>query len=248
MPSVVLDAPLESLPNDDPPTIARAMRLLVVDDSELDRQRMLRLCTRAGLRFTAAEAGTLAEMATALDEQSFDLVFIDYVLAGDTGLDALDLLVSHPDQTAAAAIMIAGEGQIDIAVDAIRKGCSDYLTKSQTSVEILQKSIATALERRMLSAIIDQECAARFKLEQSIQEYARSCTAGMRTVLSATHKRVRTLRRYETDKPENHARDLGFLESDIDRLWDALPDFRNGVIAAVRQPHLLQSVELNDAR
>ena len=216
----------------------RDMRILVIDDNELDRQRVLRLCSRAGLRFDAVEVASLDEMAAALDETAFDLIFVDYLLAGETGLDAVDALIAHPDQHAAAAIMIAGEGQIDIAVEAMRRGCSDYLTKSMMNVDTLQKSIASALERRMLFTAIDEERSARAALENSIREYANACTAEMRSILSATLRRVRKLRNYTTGGGGDYTADLGTLEQDIDRLWDALPAFGEASVPSDERPRL----------
>ena len=176
--------------------VAREMRILVIDDNELDRQRVLRLCQQAGLAFEAVEVAALDGLDKVLNETSFDLVFIDYLLAGETGLDALDRLSAHQNQATAAAIMLAGEGQISIAVEAMRRGCSDYMTKSMMNVDTLQKSIATALERRILFASLENERAARTELESSVREYAHTCNAEMRSILSATLRRVRKLRTY----------------------------------------------------
>jgi len=228
----------------------REMRILVVDDSELDRQRVLRLCTRAGLAFNAVEVATVDEMKKALDAQAFDLVFIDYLLSGETGIDAVDALATHPNQSAAAAIMIAGEGQIDIAVDAMRRGCSDYLTKSQMTVDTLQKSIATALERRMLIIAVEDERAARIALEQSIRDYANTCRAGMQRILARTLRRVRKLRGYSSYEIEGFVSDIGMLEKDIDQLWDTLPDFRNGAIVTgptQNRPMIIDATDLGPA-
>ena len=207
-------------------TETREMRILVIDDNDFDRQRVLRLCQRAGLRFESREASTLDEVRRALAETVFDLIFVDYHLGGETGLDAIDLVASHPNQRAAAAVMLAGDGQIAVAVEAMRRGCSDYLTKAMMTVETLQKSIATALERCMIVAAIDEERATRAALERAIQDYASTCTAEMRTILSATLRRVRGLRSHVAQGTEALTTGLGGIERDIDRLWGALPDFR----------------------
>lgn len=219
----MLDTPLTTTQAETEPP--RAMRILVIDDNELDRQQVLRLCQRAGLAFEAVEISDLGALDRALSATSFDLVFIDYLLAGETGLDALDRLNAHDNQKSAAAIMLAGQGQINIAVEAMRRGCADYLTKSMMTVETLQKSIATALERRMLLTTIDDERAARADMERSICAYANACTSEMRTILSATLRRVRKLRTYGTELESDYAIDLNTLETDIDRLWGALPEF-----------------------
>ena len=209
---------------------ANTMQVLVIDDSETDRQRILRLCTDAGLNFEPTEVGTIKEMRQALKSKKFDLVFIDYLLAGEDGLDAIDLLNQHPEQKA-ASIMIAGEGQIGIAVEAMRRGCSDYLTKPEMTVQTLQKSVATALERRMLTYLLQEERELRHSLERNIRKYANSCSAEMRSILSATLRRVRKLRTQILS--EDNVIELGALEASIDRLWDALPAFSEATDTAI---------------
>lgn len=212
-----------------PETAPREMRILVIDDNELDRQRVLRLCQRAGLRFQAVEAATIAETRAALDAQSFDLILVDYLLAGETGLEAVDLIAWHPGQAHAAAVMMAGEGHIQVAVEAMRRGCADYLTKSMMNVDTLQKSIAAALERRMLLAALNDERNARAEMEASVRAYAEACTADMRTILASTLRRVRELRSFAKGKADAFVPALTGLEGDIDRLWHALPQFRDGL-------------------
>lgn len=55
----------------------RPMQVLVLDDSEVDRKRMLRLCDEAGLNIIGTEVATLDELRAVLLEKKFDLVFID---------------------------------------------------------------------------------------------------------------------------------------------------------------------------
>lgn len=214
------------------------MNVLVLDDSEVDRQRLLRLCREAGLNFVSAEVGSVAEMRAALDRQKFDLVFIDYSLVGEDGLDAIDLLASHPDSTT-VSIMIAGEGRIDVAVEAMRRGCSDYLTKSGLSVEAVQKSVATGLERRMMGLAFEEERDKRLNLEAAVRRYADECSVEMRAILAAALRRVRKLRSYQLS--DDYSQQLGALERSIDRMWEALPDFRRkttDVIDGPRSPTL----------
>ena len=78
----------------------------------------------------------------------------------------------------------------------------------------------------MIVAAIDEERATRAALERAIQDYASTCTAEMRTILSATLRRVRGLRSHVAQGTEALTTGLGGIERDIDRLWGALPDFR----------------------
>jgi DNA-binding NtrC family response regulator len=210
-----------------PDASAKRMNVLVLDDSEVDRHTVMRLCNRTGLNCTMTEADTLPSFQRALDQTSFDLVFIDFHLGADTGFDAINLLIGHKNQPSAAAIMIAGEGQIDIAVEAMRQGCADYLTKSMLSVEAIQKSVAAALERQMIMVQFADERRTRQMLEASVKRYAEAATAEMRNLLSATLRRVRLMRRHKGGPDYMH--DLTTLETEVDRLWEALPNFRQRV-------------------
>ena len=200
---------------------------MVLDDSEVDRKTIIRLCNRAGLNCTISEADGLHSLSHALDHTSFDLIFIDYLLGHESGLDAVKMALEHENQTSASAIMVAGEGQIDIAVEAMRLGCADYLTKSMLTVDALQKSIATAIERKVIKARFTDEVHTRKALESTIKRYAEASTAEMRTLLSATLRRVRLMRKHEAGPDFVH--DLGTLEGDIDLLWKALPNFKANV-------------------
>lgn len=210
----------------------KQLNVLVLDDSEVDRKAVIRLCNRAGLNCIMSEADTLQAFKRALDHTSFDLVFIDFHLGADTGLDAHKALTSHENQSGAVAVMIAGEGQVDIAVEAMRQGCADYLTKSMLTVESLQKSIATALERQVIMAQFADERRTREMLEASVKRYAEAATAEMRNLLSATLRRVRLMRRHKGGP--DYVRDLTTLETEIDRLWEALPHFRGNVATGLK--------------
>lgn len=218
---------------------AKQMNVLVLDDSEVDRTTIVRLCEKAGLNCNVTEAETLDAFINRLEDTAFDLIFIDYHLGAHTGLEALEIAVHHPDQTNAAAIMIAGEGQIDIAVEAMRQGCGDYLTKSMLTVDSLQKSIATAIERRAIQEEFATENQARRSLEASVRRYAEASTAEMRQLLAGTLRRVRLMRRHKAGP--DYVRDLSTLEIDIDRLWEALPNFRDQVIAET-QPRRVKAL------
>ncbi len=209
---------------------ARTLNILVLDDSEVDRRRLVRLCEDAGLHFSAMEAATISEFREALSGQAFDIVFIDYLLVDEDGLDAVRVLVNEANR-GAVGIMVAGEGRMDVAIEAMRLGCSDYLTKSEISVESLRKSVATALERQLMAVSLSDERDRRAKLENAIRHYANTTSLEMRTILAGTLRRVRKLRAHKVS--DAHAAQLRDLENSIEQLWDALPDFKESAILAL---------------
>ena len=109
------------------------LNILSVDDDQIDRMRLKKTCQKAGLSIEFHEAANLHEMRTKLDEIYFDLIFLDHNLGMDTGLDALKIVMCHEDQVQAIPIMLTSSTDYQIAVDAMRQGCADYIVKEELS-------------------------------------------------------------------------------------------------------------------
>lgn len=105
----------------------RSLRILHVEDSELDHQLILAQLRRAGLEVECQRVDTLAEFSQALAEP-WDAIVSDYNLPGFSGLSVLDLLKSS--RRVIPFILVSGEIGEDTAVAAMRTGASDYLLKN----------------------------------------------------------------------------------------------------------------------
>ena len=116
------------------------LRVLTLDDDNIDRMRLIRICEKSGMRFEYHEASSLEELKAHLDERTFDVVFLDHNLGRDSGLDALRVVISHEEQTGAIPIMVTGANDLKIAMEAMRNGCADYLVKEELTVASLTKS------------------------------------------------------------------------------------------------------------
>jgi signal transduction histidine kinase len=112
------------------PTPHEALRLLHLEDSELDHELMLAHMRRAGVALEVQRVETEMDFLQAL-EQEWDVILSDYNLPGFSGLVALDLLkVSGKDLP---FILVSGEIGEETAVEAMRNGASDYLLKNNLS-------------------------------------------------------------------------------------------------------------------
>jgi len=98
--------------------------VLIVDDDANTREALAALATQEG--FTTATAGTIAEARIQLVRQRPDVMLMDLVLPDGTGID---LLVDLDDRGSTETILITGHASIESAVEALRLGASDYLTK-----------------------------------------------------------------------------------------------------------------------
>lgn len=106
---------------------ARVLRVLHVEDSELDHQLIFAQLTRAGLKVEMQRLDALPAVLAALDSP-WDAIISDFNLPGYSGLEVLDALKAR--QLATPFILISGEIGEDIAVAAMRNGASDYLLKN----------------------------------------------------------------------------------------------------------------------
>lgn len=106
---------------------SRVLRVLHVEDSELDHQLISTQLTRAGLDVDMRRLDSLPAVLAALDER-WDAVISDFNLPGYSGLEVLDGMKARG--LSLPFILISGEIGEDIAVAAMRNGASDYLLKN----------------------------------------------------------------------------------------------------------------------
>lgn len=127
-------------------------KVLVVDDELATLFGLDRYLKKAGYDIT--QAATLAEARDAVAAQRFDAVLLDIILPDGNGMDWIPALRdSFPD---IAIIMITGAGDIPLAVDAMRRGADNFLSKpvSPSDLDVfLRKSLELgSLRRKSLAA------------------------------------------------------------------------------------------------
>ena len=119
--------------------------ILVVDDDPIIRESLSEFLRLEGYEATGAR--NFAEALTALDRQSYTLVISDINMPDANGFELLRVIRQrHPD---VVTIMITGYGTIESAVEAIKMGAYDYLTKPIVDEE-LKLVVERALQQRSL--------------------------------------------------------------------------------------------------
>jgi len=98
---------------------------LIVDDDQNFLTPLAELVEREG--FATSVASTLRDARNVIAGKRPDLVLVDLFLGDGQGLDLLDELRESGGLT--EVVLITGHASIDTAVEALRKGASDYLTK-----------------------------------------------------------------------------------------------------------------------
>jgi putative nucleotidyltransferase with HDIG domain len=159
--------------------VTKDRRLLVVDDDESVRRIVAALLKDEG--YDTATAASAAEAIDTLKRESFALVITDIKMPDRDGLWLLnELRREHPE---IAVIMMTGYGQVDTAVEALKYGAADYLTKP-VRVNHLSASVMRALDRRRLEL---ENRAYQRGLEGAVEEKTRELESAY-TEISETYR------------------------------------------------------------
>ncbi len=109
-----------------------AYSILIVDDEPLIRKSLFEILKIAG--FDAHTAASAEEAVSIFSTRSFDIVITDMKLPNMTGVELLGHIKEVSPST--EVILITGYGSIETAVEAMKKGAFDYVTKPVVDDEI----------------------------------------------------------------------------------------------------------------
>ena len=131
----------------------KAIRLLLVEDDEVDQIAFARLVKNKRLNYAYTTAGSMTEARKIVDRHKFDVVIADYLLGDGTVFELFDYFKGLP------VIVTTGAGNEEVAVEAMKRGAYEYLIKDAAGryLETLPLKVDIALKRR--------------RTEQQLQEY-----------------------------------------------------------------------------
>ena len=118
------------------------MKILIVDDEKAIRNSLGEILGDEGYEVDTAEDGPAA--LAKVDKERFDVIFCDIKMPGMDGTEVLDKLVAEGIDS--AIVMISGHGDIETAVECIKKGAFDFIQKPLDLNRILI-TIKNATER-----------------------------------------------------------------------------------------------------
>ena len=101
------------------------MKILIIDDERSIRNSLKEILADEGYDVDVAEDG--AQACSMVDKEKYSVIFCDIKMPGMDGVEVLDKMIEMGVD--AAIVMISGHGDINTAVECIKKGAFDYIPK-----------------------------------------------------------------------------------------------------------------------
>jgi len=160
-------------------------QILLIDDESHNREALTLLLSHAGYQVQSAASGE--EALKILQETPFEIVITDLFLPGVSGIDILKRV--KEDSPFTNVILITGNASAETAVEAMKEGAFDYITKP-LNFEKLKILVAKALEKSRLVAenlYLRQQLRGKYKFDRIIGN-----SPAMQQVFSRMEKIVHT--------------------------------------------------------
>ena len=132
------------------------MKILLVDDDFVDREQVKRILKNDDHNTQIVEAESVDEGLIKFEQDTFDIVLLDYRMPQKDGIVMLRTLRAMPISQNVAILFLSHSEDIQLSLDCIQQGAQDYVVKSKLSSAILKRAI---LHAQM-----------RFKLERKLHE------------------------------------------------------------------------------
>lgn len=233
-----------------------ARTILIVDDSPEDRGVYRRyLLSDREYSYTILEASLGQQGLDLWQQHRPDVVLLDYYLPDMDGLDFQAQLQSLAEQVCLPVIMVTGQGNEAIALQAIRAGAQDYLVKGAITTEGLQLAVAKTLTAVQLQLQLQQQ----LEREQLIQHISQQIHQSLE-LDAILHTTVTEVRQFlQTDRVivfqiESNGDGRVVAES-VGSAWQAIlhcgihdPCFAEGYIEPYRQGRVLANADIHDGR
>ena len=205
----------------------KQVRVLVVDDEETIRNLLQRTLEETG--YTVVTAANGEEALHEVSQQEPEAVLLDIKMPGLSGMDVLARLTyDYPDT---CVIMVTGVGDTQTAVDAMKKGASDFITKPFDQKDLVHK-LRKALEQKALNVQREQF---QSELQQSLRDQSHQMMAQFDELVRSLAREHTLL--YELTKKQggNTKEAFSKLPPELQKPMSSVEEFRDALIRILQR-------------
>lgn len=152
----------------------RTINLLIVEDDDVDLEKIVRLLNKTLLKLTIKEATSVSQALILVNNQQFDCAIIDYQLKDAIGSELIANIQKHKASTT-PIIMVSGNSDERIIADVMRNGVFDYLPKRSLDVEQLVNTLQASLEWAESERLLKEDRARFNQLAEGLPQLAWTC-------------------------------------------------------------------------
>jgi signal transduction histidine kinase/CheY-like chemotaxis protein len=210
------------------------LKLLVVDDSAVDRLVIAQALQLAGIEFPVVEVESRAVAIAALESDGFDCVLVDADLPNGDGLKLVQTIQQQGWPSATVALLTESDQRLSAQMLSV--GAGDFLSKQDLSPESLYHRVWTAVRLRRTELKtnaafkqLDKEREENQRLIQAVQQ-AESARQSAGVVMAEQQQQLHTLQRL-TDLLNQRLTNLpGLLQVMIDAVCETITQAQFGLI------------------
>jgi DNA-binding NtrC family response regulator len=150
-----------------PSSAKRPVKVLVVDDDKIVLRAAKEILQRVGYQVLAVDDAV--EGLAAVKDPSIDLACLDIKMPNLSGMDLLKACKqSRPD---VEVIMMTAFATVETAVEAVKAGAYDYLTKPFENIDVLSMAVSRAAEKKQLrdrTRVLEEALTAKHQFEDLV--------------------------------------------------------------------------------
>ncbi len=203
------------------------LTVLLVEDDELDRERVHRM---VGGVWRVVDAGTGQAAADSLARERPDCVLLDFLLPDAEGTGLIPAFV----ESGVPVVMMTGHGDEQVAVEAMKLGASDYLPKRDLDGDVLRRAVDSAVRTAALTQQV-------FEQQEELKMFASMAShdlkAPLRSLVGFAQLLALDLEAGKHEKVLEHCQRIRDSGTRMARLIDDLLEYtRTGRSAVVFEP------------
>ncbi|MDO8446359.1 MAG: response regulator [Deltaproteobacteria bacterium] len=215
--------------------------ILVVDDDPFVLESLSGILNESGYRVLSS--GTAGEAIAQLDQNSIDVILADIMMPRISGLQLLEKIHTLTPET--PVIMMTAYPELDLAIDSIKKGAFDFITKPY-KYESLISVVAKAVK---YSKAIQMEKNYKYLLEETVRKRTLELSDALLMVTNISKEittRLTAAAEYRDTDTGAHISRIGFYSNKIAEALGMASDFTE-IIAFASSMHDIGKIGITDS-